>query len=469
MPTPIKSSNTNGSPVNGAGMSPALNELMNKLNAQTNQAMGGAGAESPQQAFSRWMEKHALGADAARRQESPAPASSASQSNAVQNNVAASRAAEQALVRARQLSASAARPLEQKADPAPVHNEPRPVKARHEQPNSAKSNRKEGADKPAQADRPAEGDAQQQGDEVRFNTAEGEGAAVVRELTPPPDIQSGDPASMMAWLASLTSGDLQTQSLAEGEMAEGEQGAVGKDGGDAATLDLSSRGKGAGRGLPGGMTLDLQSWQGVQGKADALMDTLGKGVRMEGDPLAGLMPGGPAKASGFGQILGDAAQGLRHESATLHTPFGSPEFPQALAQKVSMWVGMARDGGPMTAELHLNPAEMGPINVKIALDGQSAHVDFAAAALETRQAIEASLSMLSSALNDVGLSLTGGGVSSQTSQQAFDQAAAREGQLAGTPGGAGGQGDQPDDGDGLSTRQVAAPRPGRAGGLDLYA
>ena len=55
------------------------------------------------------------------------------------------------------------------------------------------------------------------------------------------------------------------------------------------------------------------------------------------------------------------------------------------------------------------------------LDGTAAHVDFAAAAHETRQAIEASLSALSSALNDVGLSLTGGGVSSQTQQQSLAQ------------------------------------------------
>ncbi|MGC4062199.1 MAG: flagellar hook-length control protein FliK, partial [Aquabacterium sp.] len=145
------------------------------------------------------------------------------------------------------------------------------------------------------------------------------------------------------------------------------------------------------------------------------------------------------------------------------------DFAKALADKVSMWVGATQPDGSMTAELHLNPADMGPINVKISLDGQSAHVDFAAAALETRQAIESSLPMLSSALSDVGLSMTGGDVSSQTSQQqAFNQSAQGDG-ASGRVGGLGRSGDGGDADTGMSMRAVSAPRPGRAGGLDLYA
>ena len=94
---------------------------------------------------------------------------------------------------------------------------------------------------------------------------------------------------------------------------------------------------------------------------------------------------------------------------TLSTPVTSPQFADELADKVRMFVSKVQDDGPMTAELHLNPAEMGPINVRIAVDGQNAQVDFAAAAQETRKAIEASLAQLSSALDEVGLSLTGGG------------------------------------------------------------
>jgi flagellar hook-length control protein FliK len=151
-------------------------------------------------------------------------------------------------------------------------------------------------------------------------------------------------------------------------------------------------------------------------------------------------------------------------------PLDAPDFSQKLADQVSLWVGQVKQDGPMTAELHLNPAEMGPINVKISLDGTAAHVDFAAAAQETRQAIEASLSTLSSALNDVGLSLTGGGVSSQTPQQTFAQGGNPSQDGRGARGANGRAGDDDvEAADASGLHQVSAPRSSRLGGLDLYA
>jgi len=179
--------------------------------------------------------------------------------------------------------------------------------------------------------------------------------------------------------------------------------------------------------------------------------------------------GGALKGAGFAASLNEAGNVARHESATLSTPLDSPDFAQALAEKVSMWVGSAKDDGSMTAELHLNPAEMGPINVKISLDGQTAQVDFAAAALETRKAIEASLPMLSSALSDVGLNMTGGDVSSQTSQQQFDQSFAQSQGGTGRGNGVSGSGGADSGVEPAGMRAVSAPRPGRLGGLDLYA
>lgn len=458
MSTPIKTSNTQGA-------SPVLNDLMNRMNAHAQSAMNGATAESPEQAFSRWLEKHAIGADAVRRPEQQ-PADAAGRPAAQQqNNLAASRAAEQTLARARQLSSQqGARPMQQGVDPNAQADARPAAKARTDQNQAAKTGRREGTPKSSQTEGTDQTEETAKDDNAHAPQAAGEGAADVRELTPPSTIQPGDSASMMAWLASLTHGDIQAQVLSSDEPAQGEDATAGKDA-DTGVVDLPGKGAGHGR---GGMTLDLQAWQGVNGKADVAMEQLAKGA-LETDPMAGLMSGAAGKAGGFGQILNEASQNVRHESATLNAPFGSPEFPQALAEKVSMWVNTAKDQGPMTAELHLNPADMGPINVKISLDGQSAHVDFAAAALETRQAIEASMSMLSSALSDVGLSLTGGGVSSQTSQQAFEQAARDSGGQTASPSGGRGNG-QPEEGDdALSVRQVSAPRPGRVGGLDLYA
>ena len=92
---------------------------------------------------------------------------------------------------------------------------------------------------------------------------------------------------------------------------------------------------------------------------------------------------------------------------SLPTPVVSPDFKGALGVQVSV---LARDG-IQHAELHLNPAEMGPISVQIALDGTAAQVDFGADSATTRQIIEAGLPELASALRDAGFTLSGGGVS----------------------------------------------------------
>lgn len=322
-------------------------------------------------------------------------------------------------------------------------------------------------------------------DDTRFATAQGEGAALVRELTPPPTVQAGDPASMMAWLASLTQAGAEPgaaesatpggDGLADAGEANrglGRDGAVGRDG-RAVASGLGWRGResgqeaGAGKGgAAGDASLQADALLGRGREALALQDEgLGKG----GIDVSALLAADGGRVASFGQSLSAAKEALPHARATLPTPLDAPEFAQKLADQVSLWVGQSRSDGPMTAELHLNPVEMGPIHVKISLDGQSAQVDFAAAALETRQAIEASLSALSSSLEDAGLSLSGGNVFSQTPQQQqearqrFGSDPARAGQRSGGANGPLGEVEA------VGLRQVSAPRSSRLGGLDLYA
>lgn len=321
------------------------------------------------------------------------------------------------------------------------------------------------------------------GDEsVHFTTALGEGVAEVKELTPPTDVQANDSASMMAWLVSLTQpgaaqplpaeGSVDGDPSGEGVSIEGDAG-VSLLGQDAEHAD-----KGRGRGLLpswnlGQRDLGLDTRASAASSAaalqvDALLGRAGASSGQDTDALAAMMSADGAR-SAFGHTLSQVSA-PRHEQASLPVPLNAPDFSQKLADQVSLWVRQVPQDGPMTAELHLNPAEMGPINVKISLDGSAAQIDFAAAAQETRQAIEASLSTLSTALNDVGLSLSGGGVSSQTPQQTLTQ--------GGNPGqdGRGGRqadgrvrGEEGEPGDTGAMRQVSAPRVSRLGGLDLYA
>jgi len=316
---------------------------------------------------------------------------------------------------------------------------------------------------------------------TRFTTALGEGSAEVRELTPPTNVQPNDSASMMAWLVSLTQQGGAPTLPAEGSVdgdASGEGVALEGDAGLTLVQDTDKGDKGRGRGLALGWSLGqrdlgLDTRAAASSSAAALQvdAMLGRAAPagQDSDPLAAMMSADGARAS-FGHTLSQATA-PRQEQASIPVPLDAPDFSQKLADQVSLWVGQVKQDGPMTAELHLNPAEMGPINVKISLDGTAAQVDFAAAAQETRQAIEASLSMLSSALSDAGLSLSGGGVSSQTPQQTLAQGG-NPGQDGRSGRGSDGRVDQDDDGDAVEAgglRQVSAPRTSRLGGLDLYA
>lgn len=164
---------------------------------------------------------------------------------------------------------------------------------------------------------------------------------------------------------------------------------------------------------------------------------------------------GPLGAAGLA-----SPTAARHEAAavvSVPTPAQSPEFPQALGVQLSL---LAKDG-VQQAELHLNPADMGPISVQIAIDGTQAQVNFGVDSAATRQIIENGLPELAAAMRDAGLTLSGGGVHQQAQQRGD------------------GQGGDRSRGDGMSGQagevEADAVAPARlharvsAGGVDLYA
>ena len=144
--------------------------------------------------------------------------------------------------------------------------------------------------------------------------------------------------------------------------------------------------------------------------------------------------------------------------ARLSASPGSPDFAPQLGIQITTFV---RDGIEH-AQLHLNPAEMGPVSVRIQLDGQTAQVHLSADHALTRQALEASMPQLASQLSEAGLTLSGGGV--------FEQP--RQGREAAAQGGSGEPG-RSGRGDGERDRgqAQAAPvqPPMRRGVVDLVA
>ena len=106
------------------------------------------------------------------------------------------------------------------------------------------------------------------------------------------------------------------------------------------------------------------------------------------------------------QAPGPVESASAPQHATVAVPLDSPEFPAAFGVQVSV---LLKDG-VQQAELHLNPAETGPVSIAITVEGTQAHVEFGADLAATRQAIENGLPALASALRDAGFTLAGGGV-----------------------------------------------------------
>jgi flagellar hook-length control protein FliK len=168
------------------------------------------------------------------------------------------------------------------------------------------------------------------------------------------------------------------------------------------------------------------------------------------------MPALPAAPAGWPGAVSRPADSAATLQAEVKAPVGSSEFAPLLGSQLSV---MVRDGIDH-AQLKLNPAAMGPIEVRISLDGTQAQVDFSAAHAATRQALQDAVPALASALRENGLTLTGGGVFEQAREQRGD--ARQDSSRAPAGGGRTAL-------DGAAAPLPAARTPRARGVVDLYA
>ncbi len=161
-------------------------------------------------------------------------------------------------------------------------------------------------------------------------------------------------------------------------------------------------------------------------------------------------------AAAFNPLLGGARESAAPLNLAVPTPLASPEFAQALGVHMSVLAST----GVQRAELQLNPAEMGPVSVRIVIEGTSARVDFGADLAATRQVIEAGMPELAGALRDAGFTLAGGGVSQHSG--------GRNGSPQ-TPHDTGNGGRRDAEAEGTAAQLAPQRRKVAAGGVDLYA
>lgn len=129
--------------------------------------------------------------------------------------------------------------------------------------------------------------------------------------------------------------------------------------------------------------------------------------------------------SGVGAAAVSGSNGFavqRYEAASplpqfnIPAPLDTPAWPVQLGQVVRV---MSRDE-LSSAQLRVHPAELGPIEVRLAIEGDRAQIDFTAASPETRALLEAHMPRLREALESTGLQLQ------QTSVQSGPQGDARQ-------------------------------------------
>ena len=159
-----------------------------------------------------------------------------------------------------------------------------------------------------------------------------------------------------------------------------------------------------------------------------------------------------------------ATQGTRLEGAApgqpatarIDTPIGQHGWGDAFQQKI-VWLV---DRQQQSAELHVNPPHLGPVDVMLSFADDGAQIAFSSPHAAVREAIEASLGDLRNALSDKGLTL-GEALVSADSNQAREQfqaeAQARQGTRANRGSGAGPE------------VVLAAPRVVPRGLVDLFA
>ncbi len=173
-----------------------------------------------------------------------------------------------------------------------------------------------------------------------------------------------------------------------------------------------------------------------------------------------LVNGATRSATNFGEMLNTSTAAATVNSAqpqqtastlpaqmSIAVPLQQSGWDQAMGERV---VWMARNN-LQQAQIHLNPRELGPIEIKIQVHNDQTHVNFVAHHATTRDAIEAALPRLREMLGEQGLNLGQADVSQHSFGDNQRQAAVAD-QRNGLGGNAGGELEHDGNGDELVTQ-----------------
>ena len=223
-------------------------------------------------------------------------------------------------------------------------------------------------------------------------------------------LAENEPKSFIPGLNIFALGQIQNQKLGLGK-----DGASTKN--EALVLDLDANGKSsASKGLLG---LDKAAIEAdVAAKFAARDKTLpqdaGRDIKVDfnnSSTQGTLAPGSLSQLNRAAPV--QAASPIPTTQTTVAVPVGQTGWDVAFSQRV-VWVATNTQ---QIAHLHLNPPNLGPLEIRISLASDQANAAFTSPHAVVRDAIEAALPRLREMLADNGLSLGNVNVSSESFQQ----------------------------------------------------
>lgn len=143
------------------------------------------------------------------------------------------------------------------------------------------------------------------------------------------------------------------------------------------------------------------------------------GLTSEAANIAADSPANSGSASNFDTALSNATlqqEKVAAKQSMVSTPLTSEAWPKQFGEKI---VWLARND-QQTAQININPPQLGPIQITLNLNGDQASAIFASPHAEVRQAIEAAMPQLKEMLSSAGISLGDANVSANLAQQSPD-------------------------------------------------
>jgi flagellar hook-length control protein FliK len=163
------------------------------------------------------------------------------------------------------------------------------------------------------------------------------------------------------------------------------------------------------------LTLQISTDKASNSIADKLnLSQLLNSITAASEPSSAKLSTDTSPLQSLANIPLNAAVASGRPQLTVGMPFQQAQWGEAVAERV-MWMSSQ---GLQEAEIHLNPAELGPMQVKVSLVADQAHVSFVVSNASVREALDQSAIRLREMFNGEGLNLVDVDVSDQSQHQA---------------------------------------------------